>query len=652
MQKTSKGFLTRIRNSISKLDRFPVTFQFRVANKKKYGTFLGGIWFLVFLAFSIFFMIKKTKEFFYWSNYTLKFVEKAVYPTPRMNFGQMNFNYALQITFENSTTLRNTQYKDLFIMETWLRQRKGNNLNTEKRLHQRPCKEEDFTDSNEDPLFKRTKFEDLTCLEDLKEVYLYGTHHDEEMTFVQNRIKINPIYLKDEEKLNNIFKNNLFKFRFYYIDALNDVSSLENPIFQKIDAVYNYLDLKFLKKIKIGFQEFSYSEDKNLFSHNLITNRFVKKYDIEESDVSIHDRINSELSQKEDFLILYLTAHNNVKIVTKTFENLPQFLGKVSANLSNILIWSSIVMNLYNMLHAKQYIMSKIMKYNDNITKKTYESVNYFTTKFNNQLIEEVKKKMPSIFSAAANQCKNPEDNNNYNNLISEENMNNSNANLENDKKQKKSIFDARNFLRKRDSTKAPGNSSDIELTKKKNDEILVHIQDPKNAQKERLNESNAEENPDEIIQKQNPNSIGFFEILLHVFCCGRCKDVEKKGKVFESANKIFHKNLDVINYMKKMQEIDIMKFLILDNETLDLMNFLSKPSVSIGQKPVSDTEYFKFFYPSEKVNSITFNNIDDLKISYDKIIKRAHHSNIESRILRLFHLQLQESNFSADSAK
>ncbi len=665
--KTEKSIFQSFKSYVSTLDRFPVTFQFRVGNKHKLGTFLGGFWYLIFILLSCFFMIKKTRDFFNWSEYTLTFVEKAVYPTPKMNFNEMEFNYALQITFENSTSIMNSKYRDLFKLETYLIEKKGKDF-SKIVLNHRPCDLKDFKESTEDPLFIKTQFDELICIEK-NNLSLYGTHHDKEMSYINNRLKISTNYLKDEEKLKEIFKNNLFKLRLYYIDVLNDVSSLENPIFQKIDSVYFYLDYNFLKKIRIGFQEFNYKEDRNLFIHHIKEKRFIKKFDLHESDISMTDRLNSNMEYRDELVNINLVAQNNIKIVTKIFLNLFEFLLGVSANLSNILIWSSIIINIYNQMQVRQYVMSKIMKYNDKKSnEKARKSINYFTGMFNNRLIEEMNIKLPSILLGSKKDYLQDENIKNKENLndtfISDSNKNPRNIINKNSSNQRiliqknigiresnlknKNLFDPKNFL-KRDTLMNPNKSAsiNIELNVNKNKDDDIMIGDANNTQKERLNESQPDdiENPEEIIEKSNPNSMGFFEILIYVFCCGNCQNVNKKGFVFEQADKIFNKNLDVINYMKKMQEIEIVKYLVLDNETLDLMNFLSKPSVSIGQRSFQDEEYMKFFYPSEKINSINYENINNLKISYDSIIARQNHTKIDKRILKLFQIQLMEMN-------
>ena len=127
-----------------------------------------------------------------------------------------------------------------------------------------------------------------------------------------------------------------------------------------------------------------------------------------------------------------------------------------------------------------------------------------------------------------------------------------------------------------------------------------------------------------------------------------RYKLNNNKERIFSNANKIFNKNLDVINFMNKMQEIDILKYIILDGELLDIMNFISKPSVSManandGNNNVNDLEYRKFFYPKEKVNSIDVDNINNLKRSFDYLVNKKTHQNYEKRMLNLFNIQLTE---------
>ena len=45
------------------------------------------------------------------------------------------------------------------------------------------------------------------------------------------------------------------------------------------------------------------------------------------------------------------------------------------SNLTNILIWSSIFIGMYNLIQAKQFVMSKIMKYTDSYNERSMRHI-------------------------------------------------------------------------------------------------------------------------------------------------------------------------------------------------------------------------------------------------------------------------------------
>jgi hypothetical protein len=54
------------------------------------------------------------------------------------------------------------------------------------------------------------------------------------------------------------------------------------------------------------------------------------------------------------------------------------------------------------------------------------------------------------------------------------------------------------------------------------------------------------------------------------------------KGALYKIAVKKLNYYLDIFTHIKKMQEIDTLKFILLNKEQLNLFNFISKPSISI----------------------------------------------------------------------
>ena len=131
-------------------------------------------------------------------------------------------------------------------------------------------------------------------------------------------------------------------------------------------------------------------------------------------------------------------------------------------------------------------------------------------------------------------------------------------------------------------------------------------------------------------------------DLLCLIFFC-RCRTVKKKINIFSNAEDKFNYNLDLVTYMKKMQEIEILKFLVLDKDTVRLMNFISKPSISFSNKEIKDDEYHLFFNEKKKVNTFDENSIDKVKKAFDNILTKKSLSNVDKRILKLFKIQVED---------
>lgn len=683
MAKKSSGY-KKFLSILSTLDINPSYFQFGIGKKGRFGTGVGGCWFLLFLLLGITWLLKSCFSFFNWAKYDLVFIEKSIYPSPIMNFEKMNFNFAMQISFRNNTSIKNSIYKDLFIVESLIKKFNGKK-NEKIFLKTRPCKKEDFKETENDALFTKISYEDLICVENSDKnipIEIQGTHNDEKISFVQNEVKINRQFFSAnfKENLEKVFEENLFKFKIYYTDTLNDIASLDNPITQKIESINSYLNLFLLKKLKLNFQQFTYMEAKNMLSHSFFTKDFFKQVSFQENDIGIPNRnSDKDIHGKDILLQSRLHAHNNIKIAKKVFMTLPEFLSIISASLSNILIWSCVIISYYNWVQAKQYVFAKIMKYSDTVDSKCREKISYFMTVFNQF---EIKKRVGSILgftnkegtvnflsrkkstflpkiqsnekgevfnseNSIENNPKNPifksiksireKDEEKENKLNNEDDINiNNNDEINND------TFNPSNFFGKEIELADKNKKIDNEILQKYNSDNLLKV-----SQKEKLNESHPEMLPEDAIKKENPNSMGFCDIMLYIFCCGQIRS-KKKANLFENGNKIFNKNLDLIHFMNKMQEIDIIKYLILDKEQLDIMNFISKPAVSMtSDKNTRDQneEYNKFFFPAEKVNTIDFNNIENLKSSFDTLVNKPAHATTVKRMLDLFNIQLADLN-------
>lgn len=140
-----------------------------------------------------------------------------------------------------------------------------------------------------------------------------------------------------------------------------------------------------------------------------------------------------------------------------------------------------------------------------------------------------------------------------------------------------------------------------------------------------------------------NTDITTFDLIKSYIFCC---KKVKEKKKLLKLSEKKFYNSLDIISYLKKMFELDILKYLLLDADLLQLLNFVSRPTIS-GTKNDKDKidQIEEFFNVSENRLEKNYLNFEKLKIAYDKITHddKKQNGRIKKKMIELFNNQISE---------
>lgn len=595
---TRENSSSSIKELLKKIDYFAVTFEFRVDKKPKYGSLTGGTWFLLFIIIAIAYSLKRFFDYISWTDSKLQFIEKALDPGPSLNFKEMNFSYAVRVTFDNDTSLKNTSFSDLFLMEHSYVVNKDGEKKKKIKSQARSCKDADFYNQTaEFTVFNRQPISDFDCFDFYDNFTLKGIYTDPEMSYSEVLLSLNEKYMQNYTELQNIFSDYQFKFTLYYIDTFNDVSNFTKSVFYKLDALYTYVDLQSFKRNNINFQQFMYYIDKNLFYNDYKSSTFMKMYSSQEIPAPIQDRSLSNLDDRLNLNKFILRAVNNQKVVKLSFVKIPEFLASLSGLLVNMLVILAILMRALNTFEAKQSIMNKIMKYKDIIKSNNKNSLDYLSNKFKDHNFTE---RQNSIHSSRS---KKQQQNKKINDVIME------------------------------------GNDEAVFNFKKVGDAYLHFNKDEKFLQEESL-VNKSEESYRKSKAKENPYMIKLSDICCFLFCC---RSFKKKRTIFKNAEEKFNYNIDLVTFMRKMQEVEILKYLVLDKNTLQLMNFISKPCIAMTNNQIEDEEYQEFFSNIEDNNNMSTENIDNVKRSYDNLVAKSQRSYAEERIMRLFDMQIQE---------
>ena len=122
-------------------------------------------------------------------------------------------------------------------------------------------------------------------------------------------------------------------------------------------------------------------------------------------------------------------------------------------------------------------------------------------------------------------------------------------------------------------------------------------------------------------------NKFNILEIIVsQLFCCCMCKKIKLKHQANEKANELLFKKLDINVYVRNMILFDLLNLTTIDSIKKPLINFLSRPVVSISQKNKGEfNEFYKNFRERD------FNKF------YDKIQEVAQKSKRDEGEEKLF---------------
>ena len=134
-------------------------------------------------------------------------------------------------------------------------------------------------------------------------------------------------------------------------------------------------------------------------------------------------------------------------------------------------------------------------------------------------------------------------------------------------------------------------------------------------------------------------------EILLIKMKCFCCKGLKNRKKIIKAGEYKFFFYLDVLTYIKKMQEVDILKYLVLNADQLYLFNFLSKPSIST--KDIT-SQVYKEFEEEQKRNMTMMSKDEVMKLyeSYKCILKQKEVSNQDKKLIHLVDAEIDSMTY------
>jgi hypothetical protein len=583
-----KSICHSIKKVIKRCDFISSPISFTINNEYRYHSFIGGLLYIIFTIITLLYSIYCAWGFLKRKNIDFIYARKIVQSGPSINLREVSFNFGFGLKTFGNGAIYTYPNKDYFTYSVefidWIGDEYGSLYKTNVPL--KSCEKDDFYNII-DYIFESNNIHSLYCPVISKDLNytLDGLYTDYYFRYLTLNIHLSEYGLNNLDETKNFLKENPLEMAIYFIDSSYNFKSRKEFVSKKLNYFFRPIDFFFTKYTTLYISPLEFSNDENLII------RKISKANYSIYDFSLDTFQYYQSRTNKDSLIAQIKIQVSSKVFQfqRTYQKLPTFIAELTGFVGMLLI---ILLAIIRFLE-RQIIDNKLINHMLNFKGSKFNDVEYFINSFN------FDKKYNKISSILSNEriIKN--------NLSMHKKVSNElNLESENDIKLNSSVNNNNNYHKKTISSiikynKNPGrkiiikddikdnlnqeNNPQTEETLKNNNEEETHdkINNDKLNSSENLNKNMKKLNQKEKNIKLFPLSYSEYFIASICFCC---TNVQKKRKnATKSAEFRIHYFMDIFNFIKKMQEIDLLKYCLFDKDQIMLFDFTSKTPFKIG---------------------------------------------------------------------
>lgn len=556
------------------------------------------------------------------------------------NFNAQNFGLIGGVTDNNGIALEDPQ---IFSLE--LTQIVFNNSipafleQSKKKFHL--CNIFDF--EYDQSILKKLSFDKLYC-PDNSSLYIEGSYSDEIHKFFQISV-----VLCNNETMNNSCKSRdeiekFFNDKFlmlYHKESSYNLMNYSNPIQNNYKMRYWTLNPNIKKLINIKIKMIDIITDDGLvFQENKISQSFM----VDEIEYDI------DLNTKESILNVGFYSTDKKQYATRNYQKIQEVLANMGGMFSLFLSMGFIIIKMPNEIRIINRLMNELYIFQTKNKVSEGNKIN-FPTEWEKNKKKLNENKLEQFLA------KNKENNNKVVNLSVEiplKQHKDKNISYVPQKNLIDDSFTLEHFSRdyinnnqdkKYDTSKLQSCNSIPNFIIIKKNNSLKNFDKTQNIQTlpNILNLNNKSNNLkrlklfEEIINKNNDFFISLKEYIIFKFKNVFKIKLNEKEKLFKKTQNLFYQEIDLIKILKRVHEIEKLKFLTLNKRQLYLFDFISKPLIHLS----SEHDQKKIFNmsASHKItnlkNMVENKNSKDLIYYYNITYKNKKFNEIDSRILK-----------------
>ena len=594
-----KGFLT-------KLDIFGEPLSFKYNKKEKYSTPLGGFFVILFVIVSLYLGIYNLVGFIGRNNFSIVYYTMNIPVTEKIIFKDSKAAFAFGF---DCTSNGRFKVQDVLNIEVrfviYSKTMQGEYVKNKNLLSTHLCGYEDFYNLY-NKQFDYLSLPKYSCLDD-NDVVIEGFWDDQVFSYYEISVVSKN---QTEENLDNIdeylFENDC-KLQFFYTDITMDLYNYKEPTTPYLNSKFIQLNPTLFIKRNIYFMNQYLTDDDYYFGviqnydNKVLAKTLFSWYEEYYLYLGL-DRKNTKPLNTYDYAKIYVRADNKKTDIRRNYQKLMEFYANATSLLIGIFRILIIIFAFINGFYMENSITKRIFFL------KEFEDNNNFDIFKKRKQIKELKS-LSDISSIDYSNLSSFETN--IKDIISDKNNLTDNE-LKTYNIGRQNHIDFQNKV-KRNSFSFIKDKKDnmhrkLEYIKSKDDlksETSFELEDRKDNLDLIKIKKFAQKNNDNNDPKQR--FIYFFnviEIIISSFfeCC-MSKRLAMKNNINLKAKDILYNKLDIVTYIRNMFLIDIMNDTLFNESKIDIINFLSRPLLSINKNENYDSPEFYQNYNENDFN-------------------------------------------------
>jgi hypothetical protein len=601
---------SKILKVFKNMDFFGVKINFRIDEDWNHTTICGGCTSLIFFILATIYIIVNLVSFINRENMSLIFINKILKTNPKVNLTENKVIFALGLTHEYGSYPSYENFEFSLDLVKWI----GVDIFIKESIPLVACKYENFRSIPAD-IYELNGLDSCLCT-DLNQVdnfTIAGLYTDDWYQYLEINVKLRKNFTDNYYQIEKELLADPLIFQIFFPDTSVDYDNLESPLPKYLNYFLTSVNLAYYKSAEIYLSDVQFSSDDNfIFSNQYSYKVSMLDKSVEFSQI-IKNRMDPEQKYNAELLKMRISASPKFFILTRAYQKLPDFLANLSGILSQFLFLVMVFTNFHNENCAHQKIISKVTKYKG---KENFD-VKFLTNVFKKN--PQVKKRGnienpdSEAITYEKNELKTFKSQTSYKLL---ENYKLSNP----ENKQNNRINNnGGQIIEANEKIKEIKLSDD--LTSQYTTNKIIKFQESKGTPRS---------------SKTNINSLDIIFIKLN--CC--CKKLRNKKKILSAGEEKLYLYLDVTTYLKKMQEFDTTKYILLNRDQRHLIGFLSLPLLSA--KDIKNPIYKEFISEQKGHLTLSKQEMKNVRSCYNNIQNEIPTTDLNKKLLSLVDAEIE----------